>query len=89
MRRLWIVVALLALGYTLLPTMPASASYGALAWDKDTGKYGAIISRVLQLAAGATVLILGTFLVVMFRMGSTSVALRQQKLKGTRPTTNG
>ena len=28
-------------------------------YDPDTGKYGAIISRVLQLAAGATVLILG------------------------------
>jgi protein SCO1/2 len=39
-------------------------------YDPDTGKYGAIISRVLQLAAGATVLILGTFLAVMFRMGS-------------------
>src|ERR1700732_2779182 len=38
-------------------------------YDPDTGKYGAIISRVLQLAAGATVLILGTFLVVMFRAG--------------------
>jgi protein SCO1/2 len=38
-------------------------------YDPDTGKYGAIISRILQLAAGATVLILGTFLVVMFRMG--------------------
>ena len=41
-------------------------------YDPDTGKYGAIISRVLQLAAGATVLILGTFLVVMFRLGSSS-----------------
>src|SRR5260370_36400388 len=41
MRRLWIVVALLAFGYTLLPTTPASAGYGALAWDKGTGKYGA------------------------------------------------
>ena len=41
MRRLWIVVALLAFGYTLLPTMPASAGYGAIAWDKGTGKYGA------------------------------------------------
>jgi protein SCO1/2 len=39
-------------------------------YDPDTGKYGAIISRVLQLAAGATVLILGTFLIVMFRMES-------------------
>ncbi len=41
-------------------------------YDPETGKYGAIISRILQLAAGATVLILGTFLVVMFRMGSTA-----------------
>jgi Domain of unknown function (DUF4189) len=40
MRRLWIVVALLAFGYTLLPTIPASAGYGAIAWDKGTGKYG-------------------------------------------------
>ena len=42
-------------------------------YDPNTGKYGAIISRVLQLAAGATVLILGTFLVVMFRMGPAKV----------------
>ena len=41
-------------------------------YDPDTGKYGAIISRVLQLAAGATVLILGTFLIVMFSMSPTS-----------------
>ena len=40
MRRLWIVVALLALGYTLLPAIPAAAGYGAIAWDRDTGKYG-------------------------------------------------
>ncbi len=39
-------------------------------YDPNTGKYGAIISRVLQLAAGATVLILGTLLVVMFRLGT-------------------
>jgi protein SCO1 len=39
-------------------------------YNPDTGKYGAIISRVLQLAGGATVLILGAFLVVMFRLES-------------------
>ena len=39
-------------------------------YNPDTGKYGAIINRVLQLAAGATILILGTFLVVMFRLDS-------------------
>jgi len=37
-------------------------------YDPNTGKYGAIISRVLQLAAGATILMLGTFLVVMFHL---------------------
>jgi|SRR5579863_3384639 len=41
-------------------------------YNPDTGKYGAIISRILQLAAGATILVLGTFLVVMFRLGSVS-----------------
>jgi protein SCO1/2 len=55
-------------------------------YDPDTGKYGAIISRVLQLAAGATVLILGTFLIVMFRMGPMNVVQRQ-KTNGQRPTT--
>jgi protein SCO1 len=56
-------------------------------YDPETGKYGAIISRVLQLAAGATVLILGTFLVVMFRMGPTKVARRQMP-RDERLTTN-
>jgi len=46
-------------------------------YNPDTGKYGAIISRVLQLAAGATILILGTFITVMFRLGP---------LRGTRIT---
>jgi len=57
-------------------------------YDPDTGKYGAIISRVLQLAAGATVLILGTFLVVMFRMGPTTMARQRPMPNGERPTTN-
>jgi hypothetical protein len=39
-RRLWVVVALLAFGYTLLPALPAAAGYGAVAWDEGTGKYG-------------------------------------------------
>ncbi len=52
-------------------------------YDPNTGKYGAIISRVLQLAAGATVLILGTFLIVMFRMTPATIAERK------RPATNG
>ena len=45
-------------------------------YDPDTGKYGAIISRVLQLAAGATILILGTFLAVMFRRNPAAAAGR-------------
>jgi protein SCO1 len=56
-------------------------------YDPDTGKYGAIISRVLQLAAGATVLILGAFLVVMFRMSPTHV-VRRPTTNDQRPTTN-
>jgi hypothetical protein len=42
MRRiLWTAVALLAFGYILLPAIPAFAGYGAIAWDRSTGKYGA------------------------------------------------
>lgn len=39
-------------------------------YDPDIGKYGPIVSRVLKLAGGATILVLGTFLFVMFRLGS-------------------
>jgi protein SCO1/2 len=39
-------------------------------YNPDTGKYGAMVSRILKLAAIATVLILGTFLGVLFSMGS-------------------
>ena len=39
-------------------------------YDPRTGKYGAIISNVLKLAGLATMLILGTFMFVMFRADS-------------------
>jgi protein SCO1 len=39
-------------------------------YDPTTGKYGAIISRVLQLSALATVLALGIFMTVLIRFGS-------------------
>jgi|SRR5262245_6203590 len=39
-RKIWVAIALLAFGYTLLPAMPAVAGYGAIAWDRSTGKYG-------------------------------------------------
>ena len=40
-RTTWTAVALLAFAYTLLPVIPAFAGYGAIAWDRGTGKYGA------------------------------------------------
>jgi protein SCO1/2 len=40
-------------------------------YDPATGKYGAIISRVLQLSAGATILVLGVMITALFRRGST------------------
>jgi protein SCO1/2 len=36
-------------------------------YDPRTGKYGAVISNILKLAGLATMLILGTFMFVMFR----------------------
>ncbi len=38
--RLWTAIALLAFGYALLPGTPALAGYGAIAWDKESGKTG-------------------------------------------------
>ena len=38
-------------------------------YDPQAGKYGAIVSRILRLAALATMLVLGVFLAVMFRRG--------------------
>lgn len=39
-------------------------------YDPTTGRYGAVISRILQLSALATVLILGLFMAVLFHHGS-------------------
>jgi protein SCO1/2 len=39
-------------------------------YDPTTGKYGAVISRVIQLSGGATVLGLGLFLMILIRRGS-------------------
>jgi protein SCO1/2 len=38
-------------------------------YDPKAGKYSAIISRILQLAGGVTVLLIGTVLLVLFRRG--------------------
>lgn len=37
-------------------------------YDPRTGKYGAVVSRVLKIAGAFTVLILGGFLIIMFRL---------------------
>ena len=50
-RTLWTVVALAAFAYTLLPAIPASAGYGAIAWDQETGKYGASWNAPTGIAA--------------------------------------
>ena len=39
-------------------------------YDPATGEYGAIVSRILQLAGAVTIIIMGVFLTVMIRMGS-------------------
>ena len=40
-RAILTATVLLGLGSVLLTAVPASAEYGAIAWDKETGKYGA------------------------------------------------
>jgi protein SCO1/2 len=37
-------------------------------YDPRTGRYGAIVSRVLQIAGGITVVLLGGFLIAMFKL---------------------
>jgi protein SCO1/2 len=41
-------------------------------YDPNTGKYGAVVARVLQLSAGATVLVLGALLALLCRRGPDS-----------------
>jgi hypothetical protein len=38
--RVWTGLALIAFASTLFPAAPAFAGYGAIAWDRSTGKYG-------------------------------------------------
>jgi protein SCO1 len=49
-------------------------------YNPDTGKYGAIISRILKISAGATIFILGSFLALMFRLGSVSEQRRARRI---------
>ena len=39
-------------------------------YDPATGKYGAVVMRILRLAGAATILTLGLFMILMFRRGS-------------------
>jgi protein SCO1/2 len=45
-------------------------------YDPATGKYGAVITRILQLSAAATILILGGLLLILFRRGAVSTRLQ-------------
>ncbi len=36
-------------------------------YDPNTGRYGAVVANIMRLAGAATMLILGGFLIVMFR----------------------
>jgi protein SCO1/2 len=45
-------------------------------YDPATGKYGAVITRILKLSAAATILILGGLLLILFRRGPVSARLQ-------------
>jgi protein SCO1 len=45
-------------------------------YDPATGKYGAIVTNILQLGAGITILILGAMLLILFRMGPAGATRR-------------
>ena len=48
-------------------------------YDPATGKYGAVIARILRLAAMATILVMGLALVVLFRRGSVAQGKEQNR----------
>jgi len=48
--------ALLGLGAVLLTTVPARAEYGAIAWDRETGKYGASWNKATAQSAAEAAL---------------------------------
>jgi protein SCO1/2 len=61
-------------------------------YDPRTGKYGAVITNVIRVAGGLTVLILGTFVIILFkrgpsgrRSGSATLAEPEDAVLHTRP----
>ena len=52
-------------------------------YDPKAGKYSAIISRIIQLAGGVTVLLIGTVVFVLFRRGSDAEAHTSAHSKGS------
>jgi protein SCO1/2 len=53
-------------------------------YDPNTGRYGAVISRIIRVAAAATLVVLGGFLVIMFRREKHGVSGENQGItKGT------
>ena len=55
-RAILTAVALLALGSVQLIAVPALAQYGAIAWDKETGKYGASWNKATAQSAAEAAL---------------------------------
>ena len=47
---------------------PDYSSYHVIDYDPATGKYGAMVGNILRLAAGATILLLGGLLLILWRL---------------------
>ncbi|HKM69867.1 MAG TPA: DUF4189 domain-containing protein [Stellaceae bacterium] len=55
-RAILTAIALSALGSVQLIAVPAMAEYGAIAWDKETGKYGASWNKATAQSAAEAAL---------------------------------
>ena len=51
-------------------------------YDPATGKYGAVVSNMLKIGAGLTILLLGGMLLILFRM-ERSLPVRAERSKTT------
>jgi protein SCO1 len=55
-------------------------------YDPETGKYGAMVANILRLAAAATILIMGIFLFILWRL-DLSVTRKKTTTAATKPKT--